>query len=250
MGDGPIAWIGLGLELLAGIAYVRAARRKSPRGHRWPVSRTATFLAGLIVIAIALDSGISARDDLPTDHMLQHSLLMMVAPLLLALGAPITLAMRTVQGSGRRRLRAILRDPSVRGLVTRPGVLIADYNLAMAVVLIAPVRRLAGQQPALHAAIHGYLVVCGFLFWTAVLARDPVPGRLARSERVRAAALSIPLNLALATAVALAPGVFIGAGNDEGGAAVLAVAATATSAVGIGSISSGRRVRRPVIASS
>jgi putative copper resistance protein D len=243
MSDGLVAWIGLGLELGAAMAYARAARKRSPRGNCWPAARTAAFLGGLLVIALALDSGLAAHDDVPSMHMLQHALLMMLAPMLLALGAPLTLAMRTMQPAGRGKLRALLHDPSVRGLLTRPGVLFADYNVTMAVLLIAPVYRLAERVPALHVAIHGYLVACGLLFWTAILARDPVPVRLPRPQRARAAGLCIPVNLALAGAVALAPGAFINADHHEAllAAAVLAAAATTTSIMGMGFVSAGRR---------
>jgi putative membrane protein len=235
MSDGTIAWIGLAFELVAAATYLTAASRRSPRGSRWPVGRTAAFLAGLLVIAIALDSGIAAHDDVPSIHMLQHGLLMMLAPILLVLGAPITLAIRTASGSRRHRLLAILHDPSVRGLLVRPAVLIADYNLTMAILLVAPIYQLAEHHLAIHIAVHGYLVFCGLLFWTAILARDPVPARLPKRVRVRSAALCIPLNLALAAGVALAPGLFINAGHHEALAAAesLAAATAVTSLLGL-----------------
>jgi putative membrane protein len=215
MTDGPVAWMGLMFELVIAAAYLAAAMRRSPRGRRWPAGRTAAFIAGLLVIAVALDSPIAAHDYVPSIHVLQHGLLMMLAPMLLALGAPLTLAMRTLSPPERRRMRAVLHDPSVRGLLTRPVVLIADYNLTMALMLVAPVYRLAERHLAIHIAAHLYLLFCGLLFWTAMLARDPVPGRLSEPSRRRAVMLGIPLNLALAAAVALAPGVFIGAGHHE-----------------------------------
>jgi putative membrane protein len=244
MTDGSVAWNGLAIEFVVAMAYLAAAMRRSRRGTRWPLGRTGAFLAGLLVIALALDSPISAHDDIPSIHVLQHGLLMMLAPMLLALGAPVTLAMRTMSATGRRRMRAVLHDPSVRGLVTRPAVLIADYNLTMAVMLATPVYRLAEQHLALHIAAHVYLVFCGLVFWTAMLARDPVPGRLPQPARRRAVMIGIPLNLALAAAVALAPGVFIGAGHHEAvaSAQMLAAATVLTSLFGAALIG-GLRVR-------
>jgi putative copper resistance protein D len=219
MTDGSVAWLGLTLDLAAAAAYVVAASRRSPRGARWPRGRTVAFVLGLLVIAFALDSPIAAHDDVPPVHVLQHGLLMMLAPMLLALGAPVTLAMRTMSGHGRRRTRALLHDPGVRGLVTRPVVLIADYNLTMALMLWAPAYRLGERHLAIHIAAHVYLVLCGLLFWTAMLARDPVPGRLPGRTRRLAVMLGIPLNLGLAAAVSLAPATFIGAGQHEAHAA-------------------------------
>ncbi len=246
MSDGTVAWIGLALSLCGAAAYVGAATRKSPRGSRWPVRRTTAFLGGLLVIALALDSGIAAHDDVPSVHMLQHALLMMVAPMLLALSAPITLALRTLSRPGRQRLLAVLHDPSVRGLVARPWMLFVDYNVTMVIVLAAPVYRLAGQHLAVHIAIHVYLVFCGLLFWTAILARDPVPGRLSKRVRVRSAALCIPLNLALAAGIALLPGAFGDTTRHEAVAVglILAAATTATSLLGIAIITRERGARR------
>lgn len=241
MSDGSVAALGLALELVVAAAYLAAARRRSPRGARWPVQRTAAFLGGLLVVAIALDSPIAARDDVPSIHVLQHGLLMMLAPLLLALGAPMTLAMRTMSKDGRRRLRAVLQDPSVRSLLARPGVLIADYNVTMALLLLAPVYRLAERDIALHIAAHAYLVVCGILFWTAILARDPVPGRLPERTRRRAVMFGIAFNLGLAAAMMLTPAVFIGAGEHEAAAAAeMLVAATAITSL-LGASLVGRR---------
>jgi putative membrane protein len=243
MTDGSVAWMGLMFELVVAAAYLGAASRRSPRGRRWPAGRTGAFIAGLLVIAIALDSPIAAHDDVPSIHVLQHGLLMMLAPMLLALGAPITLAMRTLSGADRRRVRAVLHDPSVRRLLTRPVVLIADYNLTMVVMLVAPVYRLAERHIAIHIAAHLYLVFCGVLFWTAMLARDPVPGRLSELSRRRAVMVGIPLNLALAAAVALAPGSFIGAGHHEANASaeMLVAVAVLTSVLGASLI--GARAR-------
>ncbi len=50
------------------------------------------FLGGLAVIVLATQSGIGAYDDvLFWDHMVQHLMLIMVAPPLLIVGQPITL---------------------------------------------------------------------------------------------------------------------------------------------------------------
>lgn len=250
MSDGAIAWIGLLVELLVAAAYGAAARKRSPRGFSWPVRRTAAFFAGLLVLAVALDSGIAAHDDIPWVHVLQHALLMTLAPILLVIGAPITLTMRTISRSGRRRLLALLHDPSVHGLVKRPAVLVLDYNAAMALVLLAPIYRLAEGHLVLHIAIHAYVVFCGLLFWAAVLARDPIPARLSKEARIRAVAISVPINATFAAAVMAAPGVFIGAGQHAAttSAEILVIASTATSLLGVAIVAAGRTPIRASVA--
>ena len=74
------------LLYLCGVARIRTA---------WPTRRTAAFVAGLACILIALDSGIDAYDErLLSVHMVQHMLLLLVAPLLLLSGRPVILALR------------------------------------------------------------------------------------------------------------------------------------------------------------
>src|ERR1700761_9780560 len=70
---------------------VLRVRRRHP-ARPWPLHRTALFLGGLAVVVIATQSGIGSYDDvLFYDHMLQHLLLLMVAPPLLVVGQPFTL---------------------------------------------------------------------------------------------------------------------------------------------------------------
>src|ERR1700685_1410647 len=75
---------------LYGWGVVRVAWRHPARP--WPAWRTGMFLGGLAVIVLATQSGIGAYDDiLFWDHMIQHLMLIMIAPPLLIVGQPITL---------------------------------------------------------------------------------------------------------------------------------------------------------------
>jgi len=90
--------------IAAATAYAIGLRRV----RRWPVRRTVAFFAGLAVLAVALLSGVDAwADRLQSVHMVQHTLLLLVAPPLLCAGAPATLALRTLRF--RRRLATGLR---------------------------------------------------------------------------------------------------------------------------------------------
>ena len=86
------------------MAYLLAARRV--RGG-WPRARSAAFLAGLAVLARALMSGIDTYADyLLSVHMVEHMLLMMVAPVLIVWSAPVRLALAASRGRGRRAIAA------------------------------------------------------------------------------------------------------------------------------------------------
>src|SRR5918998_1533695 len=83
-------WVVAPLALAAGI-YLRGWLRlhaQAPR--RFGAERLAAFLGGLAAIAVALESPLHALGaQLLQAHMGQHLLLMMVAPPLLWLGAPL-----------------------------------------------------------------------------------------------------------------------------------------------------------------
>ena len=89
---------------LWGVAVLRR------RGDHWPIARTVSFVGiGMGSFFFATASGISTYDTtLLSVHMVQHMILSMVVPLALALGAPVTLALRTLPGSSTRGPRSWL----------------------------------------------------------------------------------------------------------------------------------------------
>ena len=109
--------------LAAGTAlalYVTGVRTLSRRGLHWPIGRTLAWLAGLAVVTFVLDSGLAAYGRaLFSAHMLQHMALTMIVPILLGLGAPITLALRALPAhaaAGPRGAREWLRRCCTAGL--------------------------------------------------------------------------------------------------------------------------------------
>ena len=85
------------LLVLLAAAYLGGVRITGRHPARpWPAGRTAAFLLGLAVIAVATQSSIGVYDDvLFSVHMVQHLLLIMVAPPLLVFGRPVTTEVRS-----------------------------------------------------------------------------------------------------------------------------------------------------------
>jgi len=98
------------------------------RGDRWPVGRTVAFVVGGCgSFYFATQSGLAAYDTtLLSAHMVQHMILSMVVPLFLALGAPVTLALRTLPG------------PRVPGEASPRGLLTAVLHSRVVAVLAFP----------------------------------------------------------------------------------------------------------------
>src|SRR3990172_1277248 len=117
----PLALLGI----LAAAAVYLAAVRRVDRVHRLnpvPRRRTAAWLAGLLVVAVALFSFLDVyAGQLFSVHMVQHILLTMVAAPLLVLGAPVTLLLRALpRGWRTRRAMPILESAPLR-LLAHPG---------------------------------------------------------------------------------------------------------------------------------
>ncbi len=112
-----VAWFG-GLYLLG-------VRRLRARGDAWSPARTVSFVVvGLGSFLFATSSGLGTYDTtLISVHMVQHMILSMLVPLALALGAPVTLALRTLPPTPRGWLLAVLaaRRAHVRSLPPRRG---------------------------------------------------------------------------------------------------------------------------------
>jgi cytochrome c oxidase assembly factor CtaG len=150
--------------------YVWGTRRV---GTRWPRERTASLLAGVACIVIALQSGVGAYDDqLLSVHMIQHMLLLLAAPLLVLGGRPVILALRALPARRRGALAAMLYRLAP---VTRPAVCLTVFSAVLVLTHLPSFYDAALRHPALHEAEHALYVVAGLLLWWPLVDGDPVP---------------------------------------------------------------------------
>src|SRR5664280_1330541 len=111
----PFALVTLTVAVLVGAWYVQSAWALSARGRPWSGLRTASFLTGLVMIDVALQSPVATLTmGYFEAHMAQHLLLMVIAPPLLALGAPMTLALQTSGRTTKTRLLRVLHSQAFR----------------------------------------------------------------------------------------------------------------------------------------
>jgi putative membrane protein len=193
---------------VAGGAFLWAARRVEASGRaphpRW---RTASYLAGLAAIVLALSSPIEAYEGaLFSVHMVQHMLLELVAAPLLLLGAPVTLALRAATPSVRRTLLSILHSRVV-AVVSFPLVgwlLFAAVNWGWH---FSPLYDQALENPPLHYFQHATFLAAALLFWWPVVGADPSRWRLPYPVRLFYLFLAMPQNSFLGVALMGAPAI-------------------------------------------
>jgi putative membrane protein len=152
-------------------------RGHSPNGH--DRRRAAAFAAGLATIVVALDSPIdTAADQLFWVHMLQHVLLLTVAPPLILLGRPWPRMWRALPLRPRTRVaRTLVRSrwtAPLRALV-RPWPAWLLFNVTFVAWHIPGAYDLTLRSGAVHDAEHAMFFFTGLLFWARVI--DPGPLR-------------------------------------------------------------------------
>ena len=171
---------------------VRVARQHPARP--WPRWRTALFLAGLAVVVIALQSGIGTYDDvLFWDHMVQHLLLIMVAPPLLVVGEPFTLLLHASRNPLHSWAKRVIRSRVVSFLTWPPFGLVA-YIVTIVGTHLTSLTGLILRNPLLHDAEHVLYLVVGYLFFLPLLGREPIRWRISYPIRILVLFLVMPVD--------------------------------------------------------
>jgi len=171
------------------------------RGDRWPAGRTAAFLGGMAWFVVATQSGLSAYDTaLLSVHMVQHMVLAMVVPVFLALGAPVTLALRTLPRTPRGLLLAVLHS-RVAKVLTFPPLTFTLYVVSPWALYFSGWYAASLHSPYVHELMHVHLVLVGSLFFWPLLGVDPLPGRVAYPFRVLMVVLTLPFHAFLGVTI-------------------------------------------------
>jgi putative copper resistance protein D len=182
-------------------ALVAAGLVLQARGRGAHVSgRRIAALAGAVgAIALATATGIGRYDDaLFSVHVVQHLLLGMVAPILLVLSRPVTLALQACNRPTRARLLRVLHRA---GPLTHPLTAWLLFAPALFVLYFSPLYAATLRHPLLHDAVHVHFVVAGTLFFSHVIGVDPLGHRLAHGTRLLYVGVLVPLHAFLGLAI-------------------------------------------------
>ena len=195
------------LLVLLAAAYlggVRITARRHP-ARPWPAGRAAAFLLGLAVIAVATQSSIGVYDDvLFSVHMVQHLLLIMVAPPLLVFGRPVTLLLHAARNPLHTRVKRALRSRVVSSL-TWPPAAVALYAAVVAVTHLTPLMNLVLENEAVHDAEHALYLVAGYLYFLPVIGSEPVRWRPSAFGRYLLLLVTMPVDTLVGLVLMLVP---------------------------------------------
>lgn len=194
---GSLAFGGYALELVLIVWYAACVLRLRGKGRSWSPLRTTSFVAGVVTIWIATGSGLASYDDSNfTMHVVQHLILMNVSPMLLGLGAPITLALQASKRSLQSRIIRVLRGRVVSWL-TFPVVTASLSYATMIVYFLTPLYAISERHPLFHDYVHLHFLVAGCLYWWVVTGLDHSRWRLSYPAKLGYLATGVPINAIL-----------------------------------------------------
>ena len=168
----PLAVVGVGWYLLA-------ARRLRRRGDRWPLGRTIAWVVGSLGLVWSTSGAPGVYGDvLFSMHMVQHMTIATAVPTFLVLGAPVTLALRTlpVRRDGTRGPREwllVLVHSRFLRLVGHPLVAGALFIGSVVVFYYSPLFELSLRSHTAHVAMVAHFLITGYLFASVICGIDP-----------------------------------------------------------------------------
>lgn len=181
----------IGILIIATALYVKGVFVLTRRGDKWPVGRTVAFVSGIVAINFATSGGLGLYAHFSFSyHMVAHMILGMIAPIGIILGAPITLALRTLpQGRNRneRGVRGTLLaalHSKLAILYTNPIVALALFDGSLFALYFTDLFGGMMQSQAGHLLMNIHFVLAGLLFFHVIIGVDPNPRRVPHLVRI------------------------------------------------------------------
>lgn len=193
--DLPPFTLGRGLEfspdpfflvgcLLALGLYGWGVLRLRRRGDSWPVGRTVCFTVGVLSVALVMCTKLNDYGMVMFSvHMVQHMVISMLSPIVLLLGAPVTLALRALPVASRRGskgprelLLALLHSRYMR-IVTHPAFTIPLFIASLYGLYFSPLFDFLMESKTGHLAMMVHFLAVGLVFFWPIMGIDPGPHR-------------------------------------------------------------------------
>ena len=181
----------IGLLITAVALYVKGVVVLTRRGDKWPVGRTISFALGVSAIDFATSGGLGLYAQFSFSyHMIAHMILGMIAPIGIVLGAPITLALRTLpqaRNKDERGVRGTLLAALHSKLAifyTNPIVALAFFDGSLFALYFTDLFASMMQSHIGHLFMNIHFILAGLLFFHVIIGIDPNPRRIPHLVRI------------------------------------------------------------------
>ncbi|OBB78879.1 copper resistance protein CopD [Mycobacterium colombiense] len=181
--------------------YVAALVRLRRRGDTWPPGRTFSWLLGCLVLLFVTSSGVGRyMPAMFSMHMVVHMCLSMLIPILLVLGAPVTLALRALPAAGRddppgmREWLLAALHSRVSRFLTNPVVATVLFVAGFYGLYLSNLFDTTASSHAGHLAMNLHFLLSGYLFYWVVIGVDPTPRPIPPLAKVAVVFASLPLH--------------------------------------------------------
>ncbi|KMO77708.1 cytochrome c oxidase assembly protein [Mycolicibacterium obuense] len=181
--------------------YLAGVRRLRRRGDAWPAGRVVAWLLGCLLLLFTTSSGLGRyMPAMFSMHMIAHMLLSMLVPILLVLGAPVTLALRALPAAGRgappglREWLLAALHSRVSRLLTNPFVATALFIVGFYGLYFGGIFDAVVGSHAAHLAMNVHFLLSGYLFYWVVIGVDPTPRPLPPIAKLAMVFASLPLH--------------------------------------------------------
>ncbi|MER7660369.1 cytochrome c oxidase assembly protein [Streptomyces sp. NPDC096193] len=226
--DVPPFTLGRGLEfspdqffltgcVLALVLYGWGVLRLRRRGDSWPVSRTVLFTVGVLSVALVMCTKLNDYGMVMFSvHMVQHMVISMLSPIVLLLGAPVTLALRALPVAGRGRrgprevLLALLHSRYMK-IVTHPAFTIPLFIASLYGLYFTPLFDFLMGSTVGHAAMMLHFLAVGLVFFWPIMGVDPGPHRPGYVMRMLELFAGMPFHAFFGIALMMATEPMVGA---------------------------------------
>jgi putative membrane protein len=212
----PLQWLPslLAMAVGCGVYVAGMAAYRNRRGRAWSAWRATSWLAGTVLLAVAMSPVLAGVAGEAQGHMVQHLLLGMLGPLALVMGAPVSLFLGASPPPTGRALSRVLRS-RVFHVVGHPVFAATVHVGGLFALYLTPLYAASTQHAIVHHLMHVHFLAAGYLFAWSIAGPDPAPRRTGIGMRtavlvVAAGAHSYLGKLLYARAGELPPG----AGHD------------------------------------
>ncbi|MFB7998134.1 cytochrome c oxidase assembly protein [Streptomyces sp. NPDC056002] len=209
----PFFLIGCLMALgLYGWAVVRLARR----GDSWPVGRTLSFVVGVLTVMLVMCTKLNDYGMVMFSvHMVQHMVISMLSPILLLMGAPITLALRAMPvarrgDKGPRELLLMLLHSRYMRIITHPAFTIPLFIASLYALYFTPIFDTLMGSKVGHIGMMVHFLAVGLVFFWPIMGVDPGPHRPGYVMRMLELFAGMPFHAFFGIALMMASGPMIG----------------------------------------